>query len=136
ARASSFRGPAKAGHHALHRSLQAACDDGAREFLDGTLPDPSRRRIRRPGKTSSDADGVRVEGTIAPADQTQRPAHAFLDEVPIVAGGTLDERKSADERLVAGALVVQRKAREQRKRRALDELSAPVVPRLDLGPRV
>ena len=69
-----------------------------------------------------------VQRGVASADRAQRPAHALLDEVPLVGGGALDEGQAAEERLSSGALVVERQAGEQRKGRALDELVAAVAP--------
>jgi hypothetical protein len=77
-----------------------------------------------------------VERWTASADPAQGPAHTLLDEVPLVASGSLDQWQAPGERLVAGLLVMPGETRQQREGRALDELIVLVAPLRDLGPGV
>lgn len=106
------------------------------EVAQRVAPDPARGAGRRGREALGDRDRLGPQLGVAPSDRAQGPAHALLDEVPLIAGSAFDERKAAEKWLVDGALVVEREAREQREGRAPDKLVACGAPLRDLGPRV
>jgi hypothetical protein len=112
---------------------EPAAHGGAGEVPERVLADPPRGGFRRGGEAPRESDGGRVQPEAAMSDSAQSPAHAFLDEVPLVAGGPLDELQAPEQRIVPRALLVEGHGGQQREGRAHDELLFAPRPLRDLA---
>src|SRR5262245_11531079 len=70
------------------------------------------------------------------ADRAESPVDCLLHEVAVVLRFPLDQLQAIGEQLVAGLLVVDGQAREQREGGSLDELILAACPGRDLFPGV
>src|SRR3954447_11016039 len=90
----------------------------------------------RVSQAIGDLDYRGIERGVPAADSPQRPAHAFLHEIAVIIGRTLDQPQPLTKLLVAGGLVVACEARQQGERRALDEFLFARAPLCDFLPGV
>src|SRR5262249_5321696 len=100
------------------------------------LPYPPRRGVVRAGQATGQGDGRCVECGASPPYGPERPANTLLDEVALVGGRALDERKGPEERTVSGLLVMERQAGQKGKGGPLHDLVPPPAPGCNLPPRV
>src|SRR5262249_29118376 len=115
---------------------EASPELGARQISERVLPYPPRRGVVRAGQATGQGDGRGVECGASPPYGPERPANTLLDEVALVGGRALDERKGPEERTVSGLLVMERQAGQKGKGGPLHELVPPPAPGCNLPPRV